>query len=307
MGSPHPALVMAALIAVQVLFGLNYVISKVVVGAFPPLVWASIRIVIAAAILTLVAIVLKRPHPKGGRVFFVPLIIFALLGTIINQGSFLVGLSYTTSTNSAVLNTLIPVFTLLIVTLRGQEPASPSRVIGFISALAGVLVLRRVEDFKISDQTFIGDLLTMVNCLSYAFFLSYGKPFLEKYDRLWSTAWLFIYGSVGLSLVSLPSWQGFAWPEMTPLLWGCAAFAIVGGTLLTYFLNNWALAYAKSSHVALWIYVQPVIAALLAWAWLGQEITSRTVVSSALIFFGMYLGLRQSSPKAKTIEAEPSY
>src|SRR5688572_149907 len=114
-------MVLAALIAVQILFGVNYVVSKIVVGVFPPLVWASIRIIISSAVMVAFALATKRKHPVGGAQFFVPLIFYALLGTIINQASFLVGLSYTTSTNSAILNTLIPVFTLLVVTVRRQE------------------------------------------------------------------------------------------------------------------------------------------------------------------------------------------
>ena len=88
LGTPHPGLVLGALITVQVLFGLNYVISKVVVENFAPLHWASIRIIISAAILFFIAKLLKRPHPKGGKKFFIPLIVFALLGTIINQACF---------------------------------------------------------------------------------------------------------------------------------------------------------------------------------------------------------------------------
>src|SRR6185312_13343906 len=111
-------LVLAALIAVQVLFGVNYVVTKVVVGAFPPLLWASLRIIISSIFMLTVAFMSGHEHPKDGKKFFGPLVIFALLGIIINQSSFLVGLRYTTATNSAVLNTLIPVFTLLLVTLR---------------------------------------------------------------------------------------------------------------------------------------------------------------------------------------------
>src|SRR5690606_23983198 len=69
-------------------------------------------------------------------------------------------------------------------------------------------------------------------------------------------------------------------------------YALVGGTLLTYFLNNWALAYARSSHVALFIYIQPVIAAAIGWYFLFEPITIRMVLSSVLILLGLILGLR---------------
>ncbi|MCM2324053.1 MAG: DMT family transporter [Oligoflexia bacterium] len=295
---PSSFLVYGALISVQVLFGINYVVSKVVVDSFPPLVWASIRIIISSLIMLAAALLFRRGHhPTGGRKFFVPLIIFALLGTVINQASFLVGLHYTTSTNSAVLNTLIPVFTLLIVTLRGQEPLTWKRTVGFFLALGGVLVIRKVEDFSFSNTTMIGDLLTILNCLSYGFFLSYSKKFIEENDRVWTTTWLFIYGSVGLTAIAGPGYLTFQWPVMTPMLVASMLFAVIGGTLLTYFLNNWALAYARSSAVALFIYFQPIVTAALALVWFGQEITARTAVSSGLIFAGMLMALAQPKPK----------
>lgn len=288
---PAKSLVLAALIAVQVLFGINYVVSKIVVGAFPPLVWASIRIIISAIVMVAFAYFSGRKHPAGGKKFFIPLIAYALMGSVINQGSFLVGLKYTTSTNSAILNTLIPVFTLLLVTVRGQEPATMRRIIGFICSFAGVLVVRKVEEFSLSDQTLVGDLLMILNCFSYACFLSYSKKFWEQHDARWSTAWMFIYGSVGLTLLAIPQYMTFQWPEMTAQLWAASIFAVLGATLLTYFLNFWALAHAKSSHVALMIYIQPVITSGIAWYWYGEVVTLRTILASFLIFFGVYLGM----------------
>ena len=253
---PSPKLVLAALLTVQVLFGINYVVTKVVVGVFPPLLWASFRIIISSIFMLSVAFMSGHEHPKDGKKFFGPLVIFALLGIIINQASFLVGLRYTTATNSAVLNTLIPVFTLLLVTLRGQEKLTAKRLVGFLCALTGVLIIRKLEDIFFSNNTWIGDLLTVLNCLSYSFFLSYGKKFLEQHDRFWTTFWLFAYGSVGLTCLGAHDWMTFTWPVISPQLLACMAFAVVGGTLMTYFLNFWALAHAKSSSVAL-VHLRP--------------------------------------------------
>ncbi len=194
---------------------------------------------------------------------------------------------------------MIPVFTLLIVTIRGQEPLTKLRVAGFILSFSGVLVLRHVEEISLSDRTLIGDLLTILNCLSFALFLSYSKTFLETHDRVWTTAWLFVYGSIGFGLVSLPDWMTFRMPELTPLLVGAMAFGIIGGTLLTYFLNVWALTYARSSSVALFVYLQPVVASALAWAWMGETVTLRTFLYSLIIFCGLLLALSPAAEKAE--------
>jgi drug/metabolite transporter (DMT)-like permease len=291
-GKPPPAaLVVAALLAVQVLFGVNYVVSKVVVTALPPLVWASARILVSALVMMAVAVASRRKHPTGGARYFVPLVGYALLGIIINQGSFLVGLRYTTSSHSAILNTMIPLFTLLVVTLRGQEALTGRRALGFAAALAGVLVLRRIESFSLSDRTMLGDALTLLNCLSYALFLSFGKKFMGAHDSVWTTAWLFVYGSVGLTAIAAPEWITLRPPPLGPPLVGAMIFAVVGGTLLAYFLNLWALAHTHSSSVALFIYLQPLVASVVAWGWLGETPTARTALSWGLIAAGFLLAL----------------
>lgn len=295
--SPTRLMIYSGLITVQIAFGINYVVTKQLLGVFPPLVWASIRIIIASILMFSVAIGTKRKHPPISREFFLPLVIYALLASVINQGSFLIGLRYTTPTNSAILNTLIPVFTLLIVTIRKQEALSWQRALGFVISLAGVLSIRKLEEFSLSNKTLVGDLLTLLNCLSYAIFLSVSKKFMERHDRVWCTAWIFTYGSIGLSLLSLPEWTNFHWPTFSGELLAYMFFAIFGGTVLTYFLSMWALAHTHSSSVAIFVYIQPAVASLLAWLWLGQALNLRTILSGLLIFLGMGLALIPSAKK----------
>jgi len=284
--------VLAALLAVQVLFGLNYVISKDVVTAFPPLAWASIRALISACLLVLVAILLNRKHPKLDRKFFLPLIPLSMLSVSLNQSLFLVGLTKTTATNSSILNTLIPVFTLLIVTLKGMERLTLKRAFGFLLGLLGVLALRGVENLSVGGETWVGDVMTILNCACYATFLVVGKQWISQYDKIWATAWLFIAGSLTITIFATPDLLHMQWPVMTWSLGFAAFYAVFLGTFATYLLNFWALARAKSSSVSLFIYLQPVVAVLLAWGWKGEVPTLRSLGAGLLIFLGMLSALK---------------
>lgn len=289
---PAPWIVYAALITIQILFGINYVVSRVILQSFPPILWASLRIIIASlAMLSLAAILRPKARPTLNLKLFKQLTVFTLLGTIINQTAFLKGLQYTTPTNSAILNTLIPAFTLFFVTIRGLEPLTISRALGFIISLAGVLIMRKIEDFNWGDQTLRGDLLTILNCLSYGLFLAFSREFLKANDRIWITAYMFLLGSIGITLMALPEWSHVQWPEFSSGLIIAMAFSIIGGTLITYFLNNWTLSHTNSSSVAIFIYIQPIVAATLAWFWFDQGVTMRTVIASLIILLGVLLVL----------------
>jgi drug/metabolite transporter (DMT)-like permease len=291
---PPVSRVYSALFLVQVLFGINFVTSKVVVTHMPPLIWAFGRTLISACILLLFAVCFygKIQFPKKDQIL--KFVLFSLLGIVINQGFFLTGLHYTTSSNSAILTTMIPIFTLVLAVFRKTEKATPRIITGFLLSFAGVLIIRNIEDFSITDKTFIGDMMIVANALSFAFFLELSKNFLQEIGTIWGTIWLLIFGSFGLLLVSLPDWVNYSTPHWDAHLLSCALFSIFGATLLTYFLNSWTLIHAKSSTVALFIYFQPIIAMILAFFYLKEAVTMRQVISSLLIFSGIFLSTQRT-------------
>lgn len=285
---PSPFVIISSLVGIQVLFGVNYSVSKVLVDTFPPLMWASIRGMVAAIAMIALSIWLGRSE-RLGRSFMVPALTLSLLGVVINQGCFLVGLRYTTSANSAILNSSIPLITLLFLILKRQEHFTWRRTLGALLACLGVLILLRVEHFTLSDKTMFGDTLTLINCISFSLYLALSKRFLAQHDPFWATGWLFFLGSIGLTVVSIPEWPSFRLPPMTGELWACIAYAIVAGTILVYFLNNWLLSHIDASRVASFIYLQPLVASVLGFAWLGEPLTVRTLFSGALIVCGVVL------------------
>lgn len=292
--------VVGALLLVQALFGVNYSVTKVVVGAIPPLAWASIRSLAAAGLLFVIAIALRRPAPRLDREFLASSARLAFLGAALNIGCFLTGLRLTTSTDAAILNTLIPVFALAFVAARRIERVSVRTVGAFLLAFSGALLLGGAEKFSLSSDRALGDFLVVLNCASYAVFLSIAKPFMERHDATWATAWLFAWGGLMLSVAAIPEWLSWEAPRFTGQLLACMAFALLGATVLAYWLNHWALARAEVSHVALLIYVQPLIATALGVLWLGETVRPREIVAGALVLSGVTLALkRRGAPPAE--------
>jgi drug/metabolite transporter (DMT)-like permease len=77
--------------------------------------------------------------------------------------------------------------------------------------------------------------------------------------------------------------------------WQFFVFSIVGATVITYFLNNWCLKRIESSKVALFIYIQPVVTAIVAYFTIGELITMRAIVASLVIFSGILLVTRSKT------------
>jgi drug/metabolite transporter (DMT)-like permease len=111
---------------------------------------------------------------------------------------------------------------------------------------------------------------------------------------------MFSFGSLWILGMTLPAWSDAVTPELTPHLLAYCLFNIIGGTLLTYLLNTWALTYTKSSLVALFIYLQPPIAAFVAWVLMGETVEPQKLFASAMVFVGLLLAIRFSGAVKST-------
>jgi drug/metabolite transporter (DMT)-like permease len=291
------AAVFAALLAVQAIFGVHYLVAKLLLSEIEPRAWALLRIVAAAAILVGVALASRRPFPRRagdwGR-----LALFSVFGVVVNQICFVEGLSRTTPTHSAIINTTIPVSTLLFAVLLGRERLSGAKALAWGLAFAGVMLVIRPWQPAAGEATVLGDVLCLINATSFAFFLVISRRLLTRTDPLAATAALFAIGSLGIALVGWrPLWE-FSPRAVSSSFWPLAAFAIVFATAGTYLLNYWALARVDSSVVALFIYLQPLLAATLSALWLGERPGLDVIAGGLLIFGGVYLSLWPERPRA---------
>ena len=132
------------------------------------------------------------------------------------------------------------------------------------------------------------------NATSFAAFLVVSKPTLERVASLPGTALLFLIGAPVIGVLAGPEIVRAtpAFPSLTVLALG--AYIIAGPTVLAYLLNSWALRRAPSSLVALFIYLQPILAAFLSVLLLGEEVTARQGIAFALVAAGVALGVRST-------------
>jgi drug/metabolite transporter (DMT)-like permease len=286
----------AALFAVQLIFGFNYAASKEILEHFPPTLWGAIRLFLSAAIMFVTAPKLvPREQRRMDREFLLKTLVFGVVGISFSQLFFLIGLQHTTTTNSAIMNSVTPLLTLLVGVLVGAERFTRVRGVSFLLAVMGILSIRDLSEVHLSSSTVLGDLATLANCLMLAIFFTLSRDFLRKNSTYWATAWMFLFGALVLSLASLPDLR---FPELSTLdarFYASASYNIIFATLITYFLNSWTLTQVNPSLVALFFYFQPVIAVLTGWGLLGEIPTVRTFIAMGLIFAGLGIGVVKRS------------
>jgi drug/metabolite transporter (DMT)-like permease len=285
----------AALFSVALLFGANYVVAKSALREISPLGLVLVRTAGAAALLGAAARVRRREGvARPSRGDLAQLFGFSLLGVSINQIFFLEGLARSTATNASVILVTIPVLTLGFAIALRRERASPSGVLGVVVGLAGALVLVVPRGpIDVSSRASVGNALLLVNGSSYALYLVLTRPILSRIEPLVAVAWVFAFAAITVLPFGLPGAlaavrAGVSWPGIAAI-----AYVVVGGTMLPYLLNNWALVRAKSSLVAAYIFVQPVVAGALGRVFQHDELAPHTAIAAALIGSGVFLAGRR--------------
>jgi drug/metabolite transporter (DMT)-like permease len=196
-----------ALFAVQVMFGSSAILGKYALMAFPPVTIVGFRVAGAAIAFSILQ------NFRGGlrleqRAHYLYFALFACFGVIFNQLLFFKGLSLTTATNTSLLAVMIPVFATLVSVLIGNDRLNALKIAGIVLAGGGGVYLIDPQNASFSSATTRGDVLVILNSMSYATYIAVSKRLITHYGALKSIAWLFLFASVvnvPVGLISLSS------------------------------------------------------------------------------------------------------
>jgi len=289
-------LLFSALVAVQVFFGFHYIAAKYIMTAIPPRAWATLRAGSAAVLLMTFVLATRRRLPRAPR-DLAALAFFSIFGVMINQVCFVEGLSRTDTSHASIINSAIPVATLLIAILLGRERGTRGKILGIAVSLAGVIYLIGHSGAVLPRRFLTGDLLNVTNALSYSLFLVISRPILARHGTLSVTAVLLAFGSAGIATLGMGQLLELDFASVPPMIWLAAAAVVIFATLGTYILSTWALKRVESSQVALFIYLQPVIASVFAVVLLGEPLRAEAPISAVFIFTGLALAMRPAATR----------
>jgi drug/metabolite transporter (DMT)-like permease len=298
--APHVALFM-----VQVMFGTWPIFGKIALRAIPPTALVAFRVAGGAIAFLILQKLTRRAERNFTRKDYARLLLYSLLGVVLNQFLFVKGLSYTTVINATLLGTTIPVFTLLVCLFLGLDKISLRRIFGITLAAAGVIYLVDPLRASFSADTTLGNLLIVANSFSYGAYIAISKDILKRHGALVVITWIFIFGS----FMTLPfgAWsvaQTGSLENAGALIWLTVLYIILVPTVGAYYLNAWALSRVAPSTVAVYIYLQPLIAFALAPLLLNEPLNGRTWIAALLIFAGVAIVSRRSRSYAMKEVAE---
>ncbi|MFN2515713.1 MAG: DMT family transporter [Pyrinomonadaceae bacterium] len=286
-----------SLVVVQVLFGTWPIFGKIVLNSMSSASLVGFRICGAAIIFALFRRKLGELRQLPKRIL-AWLILSSLLGVVANQLLFVKGLSLTTAINATLLTTTIPVFTLAVSIALGQDRASIRHIIGIALAAAGVIYLVGPWRANFSAQTALGNILIVVNSFSYGAYIAISRDLFRRYGALNVITWIFLIGAFVALPIAAHAWSTDELRSVSSGVWLAVFYIVLVPTVGAYYLNSWAVTRVAPSIVAIYIYLQPVLAFGLAPLVLGESLNSRTLVACGLIFAGVAIVTIRSRSRA---------
>jgi drug/metabolite transporter (DMT)-like permease len=177
-----------------------------------------------------------------------------------------------------------------------KERVTFLKTTGIILGFAGAAVLMLNSRFSSSsglDNPF-GDLLVFISASAWGVYLVLVKPLMQKYHTVTILKWVFTFGFVLVLPFGYKELKEVDWDSFSSTVWLYMLFIIVANTFLAYLLNVYALNALSPSVVSTYIYLQPLLTAVLAIA-MGQDaINVMKIISALLIFAGVYLASRRA-------------
>jgi drug/metabolite transporter (DMT)-like permease len=221
-----------------------------------------------------------------------------LFGMGINIAAFISGLDYSTPINSSILIIITPIFVVILSYFIFKNKINSSKIIGIFLGFIGAMILIINADMtsSIGRNIPLGNFLFIINSISYAYYLIIVKPMAEKYDLITLFKWLFLIGLIfnfplGINQFIIVEWTNLPlYDAILPML-----YVVICTTFMTYFLNGYALTRLKSSEVAVFVYLQPVIGVAYAIHSKSDVLSATIIVASILIFTGLYLTTKKNN------------
>jgi len=281
------------LIALMVLFwSANYIVGKLALREFPPLLLAGWRVSFAALFILPAYWWESRRHPdRWSREDAPALVWLGLFGVALNQLFFVTGLARTSVGHSAFIMGMTPILVLLIAGIVKQETVTARKVAGMLVALCGVVILKAFERGG-AGPTWLGDTLTFLSALSFALFAVFGKRVTLRHSSVTVNTFAYVGGAVALSPVTV--WQSWHFPfsQVSAGAWASLIYMALFPSVIAYLIFYYALTHIPASRVSAFSYLQPLVATALAVVILREPVTLPLVAGGATIFAGVFLAER---------------
>ena len=281
-------LIVLAFFSIYVIWGSTYLLNKIAVTELPPFMLASIRFTTAALLIFMIAKILKY-NLRITKKQLLNCTIVGFLFLTFGNGVVVWALKYVDSGFAALEISAQPLVVLLLMRVFEGKKIQPMSVVGVILGFIGIYLLVSQKEIISQEGTVIGMLMIFVCMLSWA----YGSIFVSKADfppnYFINTGYQMLMGGIMLCIVSFLFGEEWSLPtEWSQPVQYSMLLLILFGSLIAFTSFNYLLRVVSPEKVATSTYVNPIIALILGWYFLNEQITTQSIVAAVVLLTGVY-------------------
>ena len=285
----------AAFVLLGTIWGSSFAWIEVAIRELPPATLVAERLTLAALAMALLLAITRPPPPTLGGIGHL-----AVLGAINAAFPIFIiswGQQYVDSGTAAVLNSLTPIFSLLIAGLiLRTETWSGLRVLGVLVAFAGAVVLASREfAFNPGPEAVAGAVAVTAGAASYALGASYAKYRIQSTDRYVVAGGTLVFAALYMWVVAGATDGAPVLPTQPETIIGLLWLALLG-SFLAYILYFFLITHLGATVATMVTFVFPVVGVTLGVAVLGEVLDARLLAGTGLVVIGIAIvGLRYDS------------
>ncbi len=292
----------AGLVAMAVIWGVNYSVMKAGLRDLSPLAFGGLRMTLAAGTLWLIVASLRNipwPSARDRR----HLLLLGLLGNGLYQLCFTFGLSQTRAGVAALITAAGPAWIAIISRLLGRERIAGRGWTGIgLQLLGAACVVASASAFTGSGNGLTGALLIACGSLSWGLFSVLLQPYTIRAHPMALSAITMSSGATLLLLVAASDLRRLDWGGVTLAQWGSIAYAGLGSMVIAYLFFYRGVKVLGPTRTAMYGNLQPIIALSVAWMTLGERPTGWQLLGAASIVAGLLVS-RTARPRPPRTES----
>jgi drug/metabolite transporter (DMT)-like permease len=278
----------AMLVAMAVIWGVNFSVVKFGTTLVDPLAYNGVRVALAATLLSGIVLLGKTPLPP--RRTMLALLGLGVLGNGVYQFFFVEGIAHTRASDTALVVAATPAFIAIIGRVRGVERVNLRGAIGIALSLVGIgLVVLSTAESSDARSSLTGDLLVLVGSMAWAVYTVLLKPYTERVSGLQLSALTMTGGALTLLVIAAPAIAHAPWSSVTAIGWSALVYSGVFALVIAYYFWYHGVRVLGPTRTAMYSNLQPVIAVLMAWVLLHETPTPWQILGAVSIMSGLLL------------------
>ena len=281
------------------IWGVNFVVVKYATRIFNPVAFTGLRVGTVAVFLLFVAFMRSSDDaPTGSRSPFkrisrgdvIRLMLLGLIGNGLYQLFFVHGVSRTRAGNAALIVGAAPAFIALVARAKGLERVRRMTLVGIALSVVGVaLVIIGSANSNTGEATLLGSVLVFFGVLSWTLYTILLQPYTKRIDVITLSSLTMVGGAVPLLLASGPAIVATDWSRVGVGGWLALLYSSIISMGVAYLFWYRGLRVLGPTRTAVYSNLQPIIALLVAWAFLGENPTMFQGIGAVTIIAGVFL------------------